>query len=443
MERPRYRFLRARFLTFLTAVLASWSLFTDWAWAAEAAPKLDTGDTAWVLVSAALVMLMTPALGLFYGGMVRRKNVLSTVMLSFVVLALGSIQWVLIGYSLAFGPDIAGIIGNFAWAGFAGIGQAPNADYAATVPHHAFAMFQAMFAIIATALITGCFVDRIKFSAFLVFAFLWMTFIYDPIAHWVWAAGGWLANLGALDFAGGTVIHVSAGMSALALAMVIGKRKGYGEQTMEPHNVPMTVLGAALLWFGWFGFNAGSAIASNGLASSAFLATNTAAAAGGLAWMSLAWIHRRPSVLGMVTGAVAGLVAITPAAGFVGPLAAIAIGIGAGVLCYSAVLLRMRTSLDESLDVWGVHGVGGTWGAIATGIFATTAINPDGANGLLYGDSSQLVVQIVAVVVVAVFSFAGTWILAKAIDAVLGLRVSAKEEVVGLDVSQHGEIAYS
>jgi Amt family ammonium transporter len=399
-------------------------------------------DTAWVLISAALVMLMTPAVGLFYGGMVRKKNVINTIMLSFVLLALISIQWILYSYSLAFGPDRGGLIGGLEWMGLNGVGQEPSSLYATTVPHLAFMIFQAMFAVITVALITGAFVERIKFGAFLLFSLLWATFVYDPIAHWVWG-GGWLAKLGALDFAGGTVVHISSGISALAFVMVIGARKGFGKVPMEPHNVPMVVIGAVLLWFGWFGFNAGSALAANGLAASAFVVTNTAGAASALTWMVLSWMHRKPSLLGVATGGVAGLVAVTPASGFVSPLAAIAIGIGAGIVCYSALLFRTKIGIDESLDVWAVHGMGGTWGAIATGIFASVAVNVAGSNGLLYGNPQQLLTQLTAVAVVWAYAFAVTWVLAKVIDATIGLRVKTEEEEVGLDISQHGERAYA
>ncbi len=410
---------------------------------AAQASQIDSGDTAWVLASAALVMLMVPAVGLFYGGMVRKKNALSTIMFSFAILALISVQWVLFGYSLAFGPDRGGIIGSLDWLGLNGVGQDPNPDYAATIPALAFMIFQAMFAIITVALITGAFVERIKFSAFMVFALLWATLVYDPIAHWVWGTGGWLRSMGALDFAGGTVVHVSSGISALAIALVIGARKGFGKHSMEPHNIPMVVLGAVLLWFGWFGFNGGSAVASNGLAASAFVVTNTAAAAAALMWTLLSWYNKRPSVLGTATGAVVGLVAITPASGFVTPLAAIVIGAVAAVFSYYAMLFRMKRNVDESLDVWACHGIGGTWGAIATGIFATTLVNPSGANGLLYGNPGQVVTQITAVGVTWVYAFVVTFILAKIIDATIGLRVTDQEESVGLDISQHAEKAYS
>ncbi len=424
------------------SVVMSFLLLSMPALAADA-PKVDSGDTAWVLVSSALVMMMTPALGLFYGGMVRKKNALSTIMFSFVILALISVQWVLFGYSLAFGPDVHGVIGNLNWIGLNGVGQEPNPEYAATIPALAYMIFQAMFAIITVALISGAFVERIKFSAFMLFSLLWATLVYDPIAHWVWGTGGWLRSLGALDFAGGTVVHISSGVSALAIAFVIGSRKGFGKQPMEPHNIPMVVLGAALLWFGWFGFNGGSAVASNGLATSAFVVTNTAAAAAALMWTLLSWYHKRPSVLGAATGGVVGLVAITPASGFVTPVAAIVIGAVAAIISYYAMLFRSRQNVDDSLDVWACHGLGGTWGAIATGIFATVAVNSAGQNGLLYGNPHQAVTQIIAVSVTWIYAFVMTVILAKVIDATIGLRVRDEEESVGLDISQHAEKAYS
>jgi Amt family ammonium transporter len=432
LQHCRYLLLAAMLLAVLTGTVDA---------AEESA--IDTGDTAWMLISTALVMLMIPAVGLFYGGMVRKKNALSTIMFSFIILALISVQWVLFGYTLAFGPDIGGLIGGLDWLGLEGVGQTPNADYAATIPAFAFMAFQGMFATITVALITGAFVERIKFSAFMIFSLLWATLVYDPIAHWVWGVGGWLRSMGALDFAGGTVVHVSAGAAALAFAFVIGARKGFGKQPMEPHNIPMSVLGAILLWFGWFGFNAGSAVTSGGLAASAFVVTNTAAGAAALMWTLISWYHKRPSVLGTATGAVVGLVAITPASGFVTPLSAIVIGAVAAVLSYYAMLFRMKRSVDESLDVWACHGIGGTWGAIATGIFATTAVNPAGANGLLYGNPGQLLTQIEAVAITWIYAFVVTYILAKVIDAAIGLRVEDEEEAVGLDISQHAEKAYS
>jgi Amt family ammonium transporter len=406
---------------------------------------VNSGDTAWLLTSAALVLLMTPALGFFYGGLVRRKNVLSTLMHSWFILALISVQWVLWGYSLAFGPDTGlGIIGGLQWIGLNGVGQEPNADYAATVPHLAFMVFQMMFAVITPALITGAFAERKRFKAFVLFSLLWATFVYDPIAHWVWGTGGWLHNLGTLDFAGGTVVHISSGASALVAAIVMGKRKGLGKEAMDPHDMTMVVLGAALLWFGWFGFNAGSALTSGGLAAQAFVNTNTATAMAALTWMTVSWaVHRRPSVLGAAAGAVAGLVAITPAAGYVTVPASIIIGLGAGGLCFFGVqLIKQRFGVDDALDVVGVHGVGGTWGAIATGLFATVAVNSTGADGLLYGNPSQLLTQAIAVLVTWVYAGAMTFVIMKAIDAVIGLRVPEDEEVLGLDSTQHGEVAY-
>jgi len=412
---------------------------------APAPPKIDSGDTAWVLVSTALVLLMTaPGLALFYGGMVRQKNALGTLMQSFIVLALISVQWVLWGYSLAFGPDKGGIIGGLEWMGLRGVGGAPNPDYAATIPHQAFMLFQMMFAVITPALITGAFAERKKFSTFIVFILVWATVVYDPLAHWVWGAGGWLRNLGALDFAGGTVVHISSGVSALAAAIVIGKRKGYGHQPMPPHNLPMTVMGASLLWFGWFGFNAGSALGANGLAAHAFTTTNTAAAAAALSWMLTEWSSRgKPTVLGAASGAVAGLVAITPAAGFVTPMAAVVIGGLAGVLCYTACNMKTKLGYDDSLDVVGVHGIGGTWGALATGIFASKAVNDGGANGLLYGEPGQLWKQFVAVVATIVLGFVMTFVILKVLDAIMGLRITEDDEMAGLDLSQHSETAYA
>jgi Amt family ammonium transporter len=400
---------------------------------------INSGDTAWVLVSAALVILMTPAVGFFYGGMVRKKSILSTIMMCFAVLFLISVQWVLIGYTLSFGPSHGGVIGSFKWFGLLGVGQAPNPDYAATVPALAFMFFQAAFAIVTPSLIVGAFVERIKFGAFLIFTGLWSTLVYNPVAHWVWGVGGWLRAMGALDFAGGTVVHVTAGFAALAIALVIGKRIGYGKDNMEPSNIPLVVIGAVLLWFGWFGFNGGSALAANGLATSAVVVTNTAAAAAALVWMVLSWLHRRPSVLGVATGAVVGLVAITPASGFVDPLAALMIGGAAAVISYYMIVLRMKLRIDESLDVFACHGMGGLWGSIATGIFASQAINPAGANGLLFGNPAQLWVQVVTVAVTAGFSFIVTYIMATLIDLFIGLRVSENEELVGLDISQHAE----
>ena len=406
-------------------------------------PEVNPGDTAWVLASAALVLLMTPGLALFYGGMVRKKNVVGTLMQRFIVIALISVQWVLWGYSLAFGPGKAGLIGGLSWVGLRGVGLEPNPAYAPTIPHQAFMVFQAMFAVITPALITGAFAERMKFKTFLVFILLWATLVYDPIAFWVWNPEGWLRKLGALDFAGGAVVHISSGVSALAAAVVLGKRLGYGREPMEAHNVSMTVLGAGLLWFGWFGFNAGSALGAGALATSTFVATNTAGAMGALAWMFTAWaMTGKASLLGAATGAVVGLAAVTPASGFVGPMAALAIGAGAGVVCYLAVRFRNGRDVDDSLDVWACHGIGGTWGVLATGLFATTAINSAGGNGLFYGNPGQLGIQALAVAIVWVYAFVMTWVILKVLDAVMGVRVSPVEEMVGLDLSQHSEAGY-
>ena len=405
---------------------------------------LNTGDTAFVLVSTALVMLMTPGLALFYGGMVRSKNVLGTVMQSFFMVGVASIIWALVGYSLAFGPDLGHVIGGLQWAGLAGVGLAPAAAYAPTVPALAFMAFQLMFAVITPALITGAFAERMKFSGFLLFTILWCVLVYAPVAHWVWGVGGWIRMMGALDFAGGTVVHINAAAAALAAVLVIGKRRDLGSESLSPHNLPMTVLGAALLWFGWFGFNAGSALSAGPLAVSAFVATHLAAAAATVSWVVVEWLHRgKPTTLGAASGGVAGLVAITPAAGFVTPLPAIAIGLVAGALCYAGVLLKWRLRFDDSLDVVGVHGVGGITGALLTGIFATTAVNAAGANGLLYGNPGQLVTQLIAVVVTAGYSFGVSYVLLRIVDATVGLRVSAEEESVGLDLSQHSESGYA
>jgi len=407
---------------------------------------INSGDTAWVLMSTALVMLMTfPGLALFYGGLVRRKNVLATIMQSFFVLCLISIQWILFGYSLSFGPDQGHFIGSLAWAGLKGVGMAPNPDYASTIPHLLFAVYQMMFAVITPGLITGAFAERMKFSTYVVFALLWATLVYDPVCHWVWGAGGWLRNMGALDFAGGTVVHVSSGISALICALVLGKRRGYGSEPMPPHNLPLCLIGAALLWFGWFGFNAGSALGANGLAVSAFLATNTAAAAAALTWMFIEWkVTGKPTILGGATGAVAGLVAITPAAGFVTPLSSIAIGVLVGFVCYGSVaIIKLKFGYDDSLDAFGVHGVGGTLGALVTGLFAQTVVNPAGSNGLLFGNPAQFVTQAVGVLATMAYAIVVTFVLLKVLDAVMGLRVEDSEEVIGLDITQHEESAYT
>lgn len=397
---------------------------------------IDSGATAWILASTALVMIMTPGVGLFYGGLVRKKNFIDMITLSFVAFALVSIQWVLFGYSLAFGPDVGGFVGNLEYLGLNNVGMDPG-PYSPIIPGLLYMVFQLVFATVTMAIVTSGFAERIKFSSYLVFALLWTTLVYDPLAHWVWG-GGWAAQFGALDFAGGTVVHISSGFAALALAMVIGKRVGYGTYTMEPANIPWSILGAALLWFGWFGFNAGSAVDANGLAAVAFVTTNTAAAAAAIAWTLVSWAHGgKPSSLGFVSGAVAGLVAITPAAGFVTPMAAIVIGAVAGCLCYSIMLWRQKAGVDESLDAWAVHGMGGLWGALATGIFAVAAIN--GKSGLIEGNISQFVAQCAGAGASVVYAFVMTYILAVIIDKTMGLRVTEEEEYVGLDISQHGE----
>jgi len=405
--------------------------------------SINTGDTAWVLISTTLVLMMTPALAFFYGGMVRKKNVLSTLNLSFIMMALISLQWILIGFTLAFGADMGGFVGGLDFLGLAGVGSEPNPDYAATIPFLLFAAYQMMFAVITPALISGAFVERIRFKTFLIFSLLWATLVYDPVAHWVWGVGGILRNMGALDFAGGTVVHITAGFSALALAMVIRARQGFNNGTMEPHNIPFSVLGAGLLWMGWFGFNGGSSLGANGLAVTALVNTNTAAAAAALVWMLLSWRDSRPSVLGIITGAVVGLVAITPAAGYVTPMGAMAIGALAAPISFFAIKLRQSRRLDESLDVWACHGMGGVWGALETGLFATKAVNPAGADGLFYGNPGQLAVQALAVAVTIVFAFGVTWLLGNVLKRTIGLSVTDTEEQIGLDIAEHGERAYA
>jgi ammonium transporter, Amt family len=394
-----------------------------------------------MMISTALVMLMTPGLALFYGGMVRSKNVLSTIMMSFVCLGVIGIFWALYGYSLVFGTDIGGIIGGLDYIGLRNVGQAAG-PYAPTVPHLAFMVFQMMFAVITVALITGAVVERVKFNAILAFAVLWFTLVYIPVAHWVWG-GGWLANLGAIDFAGGMVVHITAGVSAFAMAFLLGPRKGYHDGApMSAHNVPLVVIGAGLLWFGWFGFNAGSALSSGGLAVSTFVTTNLAGAAGATMWMILSWYYSRPTVTGIVTGAVVGLAAVTPASGFVKPLVGILIGAVAAVIAYFAMRLRSKTRVDESLDVWACHGMGGTWGVLATGLFATLSVNAKGADGLFYGNVKEFFVELLGIAAIWVFSFGMTWLIGKFVDKTLQLRVNETEESVGLDISQHGESAY-
>ena len=426
------------FMRLLFVILSVWCGPAT-VWAQEGTPgAIDTGDTAWVLVSSAFVLCMIlPGLALFYGGLVRSKNVLGTLMHTAIILCMISIVWVLLGYTLAFGPDVGGMIGSLEFLGSLGVGQ--DAYPGTGIPHLAFMVFQLMFAAITVALITGSFAERMKFTALLLFAVLWSVLIYSPLAHWVWADGGWLKEMGALDFAGGAVVHISSGFAALVCALMLGKRKGYGVEPMLPHNLPMTVLGTGLLWFGWFGFNAGSALGANGGAASAFVATHIAACAGGLSWMGAEWLRTgKPTVLGLASGIIAGLATITPAAGFVEPLSALIIGVLAGVLCYSAVVLKMRLGYDDSLDVVAIHGVGGFTGILATGLFASV-----GAQGLFFGNPDQFVIQFVLAVSTVVFVVVGTFIILKVVDLIVGLRVSSEDEEIGLDLSQHDERAYS
>ena len=404
---------------------------------------INSGDTAWVLTSTALVMLMTPGLALFYGGLVRRKNVLSTIMHSVFILALVSVTWVLFGFTLAFGKDVNGwgIIGGLDYIGLHGVGKEPLAQYAPNIPGSAYMAFQMMFAVITPALITGAFAERKRFKAFVLFSLLWTLLVYSPIAHWVWGEGGWLRNLGAIDFAGGTVVHISSGVAALVAALVLGPRVRRESERFEPHDVRLTVIGAGLLWFGWFGFNGGSALAANGTAANAFVVTNTAAGMAALTWITVSWLHKgTPSVVGAVAGGVAGLVAITPASGFVDSSAAIIIGFAAGATCYGAILLRERLKIDDALDVWAVHGVGGTLGAILTGVFAVAAVG--GASGLIDGNAGQVGKQAVAVAATWIYSGIATFAILKVVDFFVGIRVEEAEEEAGLDSSQHGEVAW-
>ena len=405
---------------------------------------INSGDTAWVLVSSALVLLMTPGLAFFYGGMVRKKNVLSILMQCFIIVCLISVQWVLFGYSLSFAPN-SGFWGGLKWLGLNGVGLEPYADYAGTIPHQAFMIFQAMFAIITPALIIGAFAERMKFSAFLMFILLWATFVYDPVCHWVWGVGGFLRNMGALDFAGGTVVHINAGIAALVTAIVIGRRKNLDKNIPAPHNMPFVALGTGLLWFGWFGFNSGSALAANGLAVNAFVVTNTAAAAAGLSWAFIEWVKSgKPTIFGVCSGAVAGLVAITPAAGFVSPVSAVIIGLLVSVFCYIAVtIIKPKLGYDDSLDAFGVHCVGGIWGALATGLFASKLVNPAGNNGLFLGNPKQFLVQLAAVLVTIIYSGVLTIVIYKIVDLIVGVRVVEKDEALGLDLTQHHERAYT
>jgi Amt family ammonium transporter len=432
-------------LLFLALFLLSVVLATVVAAADAPPPEIDAGDTAWVLISAALVLFMTPGLAFFYGGLVRRKNILSILMQCFILVCIISVQWALFGYSLSFGPDVRGIIGNLDWFGLRGVGLDPYAGYAPTIPHQVFMVFQMMFAIITPALILGAFAERMKFSAFCIFSLLWATVVYDPVAHWVWGIGGFLRDAGTLDFAGGIVVHINAGVAALVTALVLGKRLGYPENVAPPHNLPFAVLGTGILWFGWFGFNAGSALGAGRVAGAAFTATHLAGAAAGLTWALVEWVvSERATMLGVITGAVAGLAAVTPAAGFVKPIGAIWIGIGAAAICYAtAVVLKSKLGYDDTLDAFGVHGVGGVWGTLAAGLFATKAVNPAGADGLFYGNPGQLLIQLKAAGITVAWSLAATWVLLKAVDACVGLRASEHEERVGLDLTGHRESAYT
>jgi len=405
---------------------------------------MNSGDTAFILASAGLVLLMVPGLALFYGGMVRSKNVLGTIMQSITAIAAVGIQWVLVGYSSAFGPDLGGILGDLSWVGLSGVTSEPSTSYASTIPHNVFMIYQCMFAIITPALITGAFAERTRFSAFLLVSVLWSILVYNPVCHWIWGAGGWLARLGVLDFAGGLVVHLTSGAAALAAVLIIGPRKGFGREHFMPHSLPLTVLGTGLLWFGWFGFNGGSALAADGIAGTAIVSTHLAGMAGLAMWTGIEWVHRgKPTTLGAASGAVAGLATVTPAAGFISPPAALAIGLLAGATCYTAVNLKSRLRLDDSLDVVGIHGVGGLLGSLCLGIFASKAVNPKGVDGLLHGNPAFLGVQALGVLVVALYAFVISWLLFKLVDLTIGLRLPAEDEVTGLDLSEHSETAYN
>jgi Amt family ammonium transporter len=405
---------------------------------------MDTGDTAFVLISAALVMLMTPGLALFYAGMVRTKNALGTIMQSFIIIAVITVEWILWGYSMVFGPDKFGIIGGLEWFGLGGVGMTPHPDYAPTIPHQVFMIYQCMFAVITPALITGAFAERMRFGPFVLFSVLWATIVYNPLAHWIWGKGGWLNNMGAIDFAGGVAVHVSSGVAALAAAILLGKREGYGTQNLQPHNLPMTLLGAGILWFGWFGFNAGSALSIGSLAGSAFVATHIAGATATIMWVLMEWkLKGKATTLGAASGAIAGLATITPASGFVGPLSAALIGVFAGSLCYLAIMVKNIFGYDDSLDVVGIHGVGGVIGLLAAGLLASKAINPAGVNGVFFGNFSQLGIQSIAIIATIIYAFVMSYVLLKIVDKIFGLRVTEGDEIKGLDLSQHDETAYN
>ena len=406
--------------------------------------QINSGDTAFVLICAAMVFLMTPALGLFYAGMVRRKNVLGTIMQSLFMASIIGVEWILIGYSMSFGPDVGGLVGDLSWLGLSGVGAEPNPDYAATIPQSAFMLYQCMFAIITPALITGAFAERVRFAPFVVFSLLWAVFVYNPVCHWIWGNGGWLKARGVLDFAGGLVVHLTCGVAALITALMIGARKGYGKQSFAPHNLPMTLLGTGLLWFGWFGFNGGSALAADGIAAGAAVATHIAGLVAMATWLAVEWTHRgKPTTLGAASGAIAGLATITPAAGFVSPMAAIFIGILAGIVCYAAVIFKGRLGYDDSLDVIGIHGIGGLTGTVCLGLFASRAINPGGADGLFSGNPGFFITQLYGIFAVLVYTLVVTWIIVKVIDMTMGLRVAPEAETEGLDLSEHSETAYA
>ncbi len=405
---------------------------------------MNGADTAFILAAAGLVLLMTPGLALFYAGMVRGKNVLGTIMQSLIMISIISIEWVYIGYSMSFGPDVGGFVGDLSWFALKGVTSAPSTEYATTIPQTVFMIYQCMFAVITPALITGAFAERVRFAPFALFSLLWAVLVYNPVCHWIWGSGGWLAKIGVLDFAGGLVVHATCGMAALAAVMVIGPRKGYGHRNFMPHNLPMTMVGTGLLWFGWFGFNGGSALAVNDVAATAFVATHLAGMAGMAMWTIMEWVKLgKPTTLGAASGAISGLATITPAAGFVGPNAAIAIGLVAGLVCYGAVNLKARLQFDDSLDVVGIHGVGGITGTLLLGIFATKAANPGGVDGLLAGSVTQLGYQVFGIVVVSAYAFVVSWLLLKGIHGVMGLRLSEDAEVQGLDAAEHSEAAYN
>ncbi len=406
---------------------------------------ISAADTAFVLAAAGLVLLMTPGLALFYAGMVRSENVLGTIMQSLIMISFISLEWVYIGYTMAFGPDVGGFVGDLSWFALKGVTNAPSTEYATTIPQTVFMIYQCMFAVITPALITGAFAERVRFAPFALFSVLWAILVYNPVCHWIWGSGGWLANLGVLDFAGGLVVHATCGMAALAAVMIIGPRKGHGQTNFLPHNLPMTMLGTGLLWFGWFGFNGGSSLAADNVAATAFVATHLAGVSGMAMWTIMEWIKLgKPTTLGAASGAISGLATITPAAGFVGPNSAVIIGLIAGVVCYYAVNLKARMNFDDSLDVVGIHGVGGLTGTLLLGVFASKAVNPGGVDGLLFGGGlSQFFLQALGIVVVCAYTMVVSWFILKAVDMFIGLRVSEEAENQGLDYTEHSETAYN